>query len=476
MHITAFGVIVIPISFVILLLKPNYLVCWAVLVSAFQAASVLNVGGGFPIGITPYFFVASLIAARFLVLYASGRLSFEPQETVVTYLRPLWLLTLWAVCSAFLLPILFAGVAVYMPRNGMEGDALPLHWTLSNAAQAGYMTLNAVFVVYAIWLSSSSEYVASFFRAFCWSGILAAAVGVYQLLSHLTGLPYPSEFFNSNPAWAQLTNQTLGDTWRMSATFTEPSAAGAFFAMWSAYMLCLTTYSSRVGRSYWPLLWIGLTMLILTTSTTGYFAVAAVLALFMWKQVTRLLAHGTINPRLLLAFVSIGAAVIVSIAIIPDFMGLLANVFGKTTDSDSSQTRFGTAWLSLQLVRDTWGMGAGLGSNRPSGMLFYIFSNLGIPGIALFCYLVYVTYALVFRMRYSSTQSLRVRPYIIASAWAFGVELLAMIASGAELSASHLWISWALVLAASRQAAALHADPVTSDIDREDFGWREAVA
>jgi hypothetical protein len=261
----------------------------------------------------------------------------------------------------------------------------------------------------------------------------------------------------------------------MSATFTEPSAAGAFFAMWSVYVLCLTTYSSRVGASYWPLLWIGLTMLILTTATTGYFALAAVLALFMWKQVARLLTCGTINPRLLLAFISVGAAVVVSIAVVPDFMGLVANVFGKITDSDSSQSRFGTVWPSLQLVRDTWGMGVGLGSNRPSGMLFYILSNLGIPGIVLFCYVVYVTYAVVFRMRYSSSYSLGVRPYVIASAWAFGVQLLAMIVSGAELSASHLWISWALVLAASRQAA-LATDPVTVEVDREDLGWREAVA
>ena len=169
MHITAIGIILIPTSLVIFLLKPNYLVCWAILVSTFQAASVLNVGGGFPIGITPYFFVALLIAARFAVLYASGRLSFDAQEPITYYLRPLWLLTLWAVCSAFLLPTLFAGVPVHVPRNGMEADALPLQWTMSNAAQAGYMVLNAVFVAYAIWLSSSFENTKSLFRAFCWS-------------------------------------------------------------------------------------------------------------------------------------------------------------------------------------------------------------------------------------------------------------------------------------------------------------------
>src|SRR5271165_3430575 len=176
MSITPFGIVFIPITLVILVVKPSYLVPWAVLVSIFQAASVLNVGGSFPIGISPYFFVASLIAFRFIVLCVSGRLSFHLQETVVHYLRPLWLLTLWAVFSAFVLPVLFAGVGVYTPRGGMDvSHTVPLHWTLSNAAQAGYMILNAAFVIYAAWLSSNSEYVTSLLRAFCWSGVLVAA-------------------------------------------------------------------------------------------------------------------------------------------------------------------------------------------------------------------------------------------------------------------------------------------------------------
>jgi hypothetical protein len=475
MTITLFGIIFIPISFAIFLLKPNYLAPWAVLASIFQAASVLNVGGGFPIGISPYFFVASLIAFRFLVLCTTGRLSFEHQETVLRYLRPLWLLTLWAVFSAFVLPVLFSGVGVYTPRGGMDvSHTVPLHWTMSNAAQAGYMTLNAAFVIYAAWLSSNSEYVTSLLRAFCWSGVLVAAIGIYQLLSHATGLPYPSQFFNSNPVWAQLTNQSLGGMSRMSATFTEPSVAGAFFAMWSAYLLSLTTYASRVGGFYWALLWIGLTMLVLTTSSTGYLTVAALLLLFIWKQIVRALTNGTINRGFLLAFISVAAAIIASIMFVPNFTSLLTEVFGKAS-SGSGQNRFATVWPSLQLVRDTWGLGAGLGSNRPSGMLFYVVSNLGLPGIALFCYLVYVTYASVSRLSYTNNESLAIRPYVIASAWAFGMELLAMITSGADLSAPHIWISWALVLAACRQAA-LHAESVTIGVEREDYIWRQAIA
>jgi hypothetical protein len=50
-----------------------------------------------------------------------------------------------------------------------------------------------------------------------------------------------------------------------------------------------------------------------------------------------------------------------------------------------------------------------------------------------------------------------------------------MITSGADLSAPHIWVSWAMVLAASRQAA-LQADPMTIGVDQETFIWREAVA
>ena len=48
----------------------------------------------------------------------------------------------------------FSGVLVDSPRGGMDAaSAIPLLWTWSNVAQAGYLVLDFVFIVYLLWQS-----------------------------------------------------------------------------------------------------------------------------------------------------------------------------------------------------------------------------------------------------------------------------------------------------------------------------------
>ena len=193
MAITSIGFILIPVSLVIFCFRPKFLVSWAVIVSAFQAASVINIGGGFAIGISPYFFVVSLVAVRFATDGLQGRIGFKRGDMALEITRPLLMLTLWGVASAFLLPHLFAGVHVDTPRLGMDPvSTTPLEWSMSNAAQAGYLILNTAFVIYVMWRCNESSYVDQLASAFVWSGAIAAAVGAYQLLAHILGFRFPA--------------------------------------------------------------------------------------------------------------------------------------------------------------------------------------------------------------------------------------------------------------------------------------------
>ena len=47
-----------------------------------------------------------------------------------------------------------------------------------------------------------------------------------------------------------------------------------------------------------------------------------------------------------------------------------------------------TVWRAFDVMGDTYGLGAGLGSNRAFGTLAYIGSNLGIFGLAIFFYML----------------------------------------------------------------------------------------
>ncbi len=450
MSITYIGLIVVVISFIIFVVAPRYLVPWAIAVSVLQAASVLNVSGAFPIGVSPYFFVTLLICLRFLPLWLSGKLSFGPDESICLYVRPLLLMVFWGVLSAIVLPVIFSGALVDSPRGGMDAvSAIPLQWTWSNVAQAGYLVLNFVFIVYILWQSVDEIQIGRCIAAFRWSGAFAVAVGAYQLLAHLTGLPYPSSFFNSNLAWAQLTDQNIGGAWRVSATFTEPSTAGTYFATWTTLLLFSALSDERVTFSNWCLLVSGIVMLALTTSATGYLVGATVLVLLVGKQMSHLLIRGVVGYKMLFTLAVVAAALVAGLFLLPNFHRVLYDVIWQKSQSRSGRDRGATAVHALYLAFETVGLGVGLGSNRPSGLFFYILSNMGIPGIVLVSYLLYVTRSLT---SHAPTRRIteRFASRIRACGWAFAVAILAALIAGAEFTAPQLWVSWGILLAVCR--------------------------
>jgi hypothetical protein len=451
MYVTPIGLVLIPASLVIFFFRPDSLGPWAIVVSAFQAASVVNIDGGFPIGVTPYFFVLILIATRFLPLWLSNKCGFGRSDIAIGMTKPLLILTVWAIASAFLLPWLFAGVGVDTPRGGMDSpETTPLRWSMSNAAQAGYVTLDAIFVLYLLWHSRISGYFERLIRALVADGLIAASIGAYQYVAHYSGLPYPKDFFNSNPGWRQLVNQVLPGVWRLNATFSEPSAAGAFFAVWSTLLLFLATKDRTSGKWAWPLFMMGVVMVFLTTSTTGYLAGGFVIALYIWKEFTRIFVTGKISPRILFSFLVMAGAVGAAFVFIPNFHDMLAKILWQKGQSQSSHDRTATIWEALRITSETYGMGAGLGSNRPSGMLFYVASNLGIPGLLLFTLTVGAVYqALRLALRSSSTTA-RAPAYLGAMGWAAAIELITMASAGGDMSGSLMWVCIGIAATGSR--------------------------
>src|SRR5260221_13507445 len=143
MYVTPIGLVLVPVSLLIFFFTPDYLGPWAIIISAFQAASVVNIDGGFPIGLTPYFFVLILIAARFFPMWLGNKAGFKRSDLAPGITRPLVILTMWALVSAFLMPWLFEGIGVNLPRGGMDSPEItPLQWSMSNAAQAGFIGLD----------------------------------------------------------------------------------------------------------------------------------------------------------------------------------------------------------------------------------------------------------------------------------------------------------------------------------------------
>lgn len=453
MSITPIGFILIPLSLFMFCFRPKYLFSWAIIVSAFQAASVVNIGGGFAIGVSPYFFVVTLVAVRFAWACLQGRIGFKQDDVALGITRPLYMLLVWGVMSAFLLPRLFAGMYVDTPRLGMDPvSTTPLEWSMSNAAQAGYLILNCVFLIYVMWRSTDSRYIDQLASAFVWCGAIAAAVGFYQLAAHVLGFRFPAEVFNSNAGWQQLVSQKVAGVWRVSATFNEPSSAGIFFAAWTSYLLFLTVDRSTATGLLWVLFWCGIVMLIITTSTTGYLTAFILIALLIFRELGTFAIKGNFNEKLLLTFAAIATALAAAAVFIPDFHQLLSDIIWYKSQSHSGQERHSTILVAIDVAMKSCGLGVGLGSNRPSGMLFYIISNIGIPGSILIVGLVSATRRVVVKTLRAPDTSNKIRAYTKSAAWALAMYCIAMCISGADISSPHLWILWALVIGFARYA------------------------
>jgi hypothetical protein len=458
MSAPASGIVFIVISFWIFATRPKDLIVLAVVFNVFAAVAVVNVGGGFPIGIAPYYLAAGLVALHFAPKMASGKLRiFFKGEPAISLMRAMALFVIVCVVSAFALPNLFNGVPVDVPRAGVptryQIPSAPLHWSLSNLGQAIYMVLNLFVILEFLLRSEDSAFTTRIARAFEISGLLAALVGLSQVACIHSGLKFPTSIFNSNDAWAQNTNQLLaGGYHRMSATFVEPSMAGGFFASWMVFELTLAVSNSRSETTHWTAGTIATVLLILTTSSTGYVIAAATWTIAALQTLLTLFKTGLLRVRKTTAiFCAIGGAALV-LLLVPGVWELFSAVLLEKQNTESAIDRSATLGRAVNVLFLTWGLGAGLGSNRAMSVLFYVLSNVGLLGTALFLYLLVKPYLMATSIMRSLVISRELRGFIRASAAALAAFLVGQLVSGAEITGSQLWVLLGMLFAGLRAA------------------------
>ena len=447
------GLILIPLTLAIFCFS-SFLAEWAIFSSVLQGAALVNVGGGFAVGLSPYFLVAALIASQVIPQWLTGRIGFCADEPIMPHVRILALFVMWAVLSAFVLPVLFDGMPVDAARAGVDRGyyiRTPLHWSPSNAGQAGYLILNLLLVIHLLQLGVRPGKLERLASAFTWSGAFVAAVGGYQIFCHRLGLPFPTWLFNSNHAWAQAPNQLIGSGFsRMSATFVEPSDAAGFLAAWSMFELSMAIAGGRHTGWHWLWAAVGSVMLVETTSTTGYITAAIMWLVMACDCGSSILRRGWIKVKASLAFISLLSGGLVAATTMPSAWLLLDAVLFDKGMSRSAVHRASTFGRALEVFQHSWGLGVGLGSNRAMSVFFYVLSNLGLPGLLLIMILLRQLYTQVRATLSRVGHDRRQRMLLQALGAAFVANLIALLASGAEITQPRLWILWGLLLAALR--------------------------
>ena len=381
MGLTGFSVILLPLC-LLWAMSPNKLLQIMLVAAPFEAAAALIIGSlGLQPGLLP---ALTFLAYMGLQLLLGARYPSQPQVMRVVW--PFLLVTLWAVVSSYLLPRLFEGVVFVWPQKSTPPFVLTLlEPSSSNTNQDLYLIINcAVLVASAIYLTKPRLTLMPFMRAYFISGFVVAAVAVWQLANRIAGIPYPADFFYSNPGWAILTAQEIGSVPRINGSFSEPSALASYMAS----IVCATGWLQLKGHRDRMARWlfvVGLLTMMISTSTTGFALLAlvgvGVTVYALLSGSTRMMGRILKIAMPLILFVVV-ASVCASVTV-PQFNKNVAEVLDATLNkqqSSSYEDRTGADVDSLKTTLDTYGLGAGWGSNRSSSLLPGLLAGVGVPG------------------------------------------------------------------------------------------------
>lgn len=358
-----------------------------VIAAVFQAMG-MSVGGIFPL-VPVVIFQALFITLLFITLALRPRFQL-PNDLRDILFWLTWFL-LYSTVSAFVLPYIFEGLPVFNPRLGIDlqvGNETPLAFSASNIGQALYLFLNSLFLMGGLYLIRGLER-DRVLRVFLFSGFIVVFFAFYQKASQEFGIWFPYEIINSNDLYkaepGSFISQSIGGVQRVSSTFTEASNAGNVLGTFFVYYLFLLYYG-RLRALNWFLFIIYLLSTLFTTSSIGYaqliFGIGLV-SLFSLR-----------NPRRF--FFAIVLALLVAGGLVLNNDVLLEVIVNKS-DSLSFTHRLASDEYALKLFFDTYGLGVGLGGNRPSSFLTYMLSNVGLIGSGLFLMFMLAIVKPVFR-------------------------------------------------------------------------------
>lgn len=362
------------------ILKYKYLVFLLLLSSIFQAAAVANIGTkGIPI-----FSFVEIIFIIVSVVKVKGRFVFDKQQQKIYIV--LFILLLWGVLSAFLFPIIFSGIHVFVPILGLDaqygyGNQGVLYFSSSNVAQAIYLFLNiSTFILLSSYIKNTKDNIIDkFLIPILIIELIFVFYNVYSVI--FTKIPFIQTFLYNNISYNIGDNQSFFLFKRINGSLLEPSQAGAFFASFSAALLF---YKNNIKTLI--LFFLSLVAMLLSTSSTGY--VSFFLSIFFISFLKLFYMFSVQQYRLSLfrikiIFLLIGIGLMILIYENEMVMKLLNFVLVHKDNSASFLHRTFADLYAIKIFLKTYGLGCGLGSSRSSSFFPTLLSTIGLPGLLL---------------------------------------------------------------------------------------------
>ena len=388
---TAIGIITAAMALVVLVWAPNRLWELAILTTPFQASTLVEMSASSrESGLAPVYLVL-LLACLYEFWHC---LRILPRPLVHVLLPAIWFLA-WGLLSAVAIPACFKGWLLVAPYSVYTLSRLEP--SFSNMTHCLYLTLLlSAMVLLALHVHrTGSERVRSLLRTYEVAVWLSAAMIVWHQLSLYVGVPYPREFLYNHPGVVHYEGAAIrpelalaSGLLRASGPFSEASIAAAYLSGGFGLMLAEWVHQRRSLVSLWKCALLGVIMLS-TLSTSGVVLVIATLLCYLvtgaeygcWRQVAgRLLLLFLILLAVPLSILMVSAQARDEAELAVNY--LLLNKFDATTDA-SPRSRTVIENNALVVFENSYGLGAGLGSNVAFTAQGYIASSTGIVGLGL---------------------------------------------------------------------------------------------
>lgn len=438
---TAFGLVFVAVAGVAFLLVGRRAIPLLLVLSLpFEGSSVINLGGS---GLSPFHAVALIATADLVVGSASRRFTSPPG------IRWLVAFVLAAALITAVAPTLFRGQPVLSPRGGIDLQIqypAALDYSLGNAIQVTYLILGAAVVVVIVQAMQEPDGPRRLAKAYAAALALGLLLAGWQYLSTKGVLSWPAAFWQNSPGREYVTKDVFQRP-RVYGSYPEPSLLAVHLLAAGAFGLSCLAVPERRWRVTGGLLLVGgLYLFYVGRAGTAIAAGGMLIAFALVTACLRVMRRQWVATVALVVGPLLAVLLVTAVALSGVVGDVLSDVADKSA-STSYSVRTAADVFSLQLVPETYGIGVGLGSNRPSSMFTLLLSCVGIVGTGLFLAWLFV----VFKRGRSSSSPLAGPIW-----WGAAAVTATKFLSAPDLGAPIFWVSVSLlsgIAVASRHAA-----------------------
>jgi hypothetical protein len=278
-------------------------------------------------------------------------------------------------------------------------------------------------------------------RALRASAMFVSLWGILQVACYYTGIEYPAFLFNNSTShFADMFDQRAGSFIRIASVAVEPSFLATTLMIFGAFGATLVTIDDAFRIRSWLLpTALTLSVVLASTSTTGYVGLATLLLLLAMRQPGKVAFLGLFCAVAL-------AAVLVLVPEVRDIA--YAFTLGKTS-SGSYMDRTATVWKAFDLFAQRPWLGWGWGSDYSYSIVSIMLCNTGIIGTGIFA-LAFGGTLVALRAARSSVVvpgSAKLQSYALAAENALIVYLAQNAVSGFKYVVADFWCFWGLAIA-----------------------------